>query len=99
MPMRGVYIQHFDQISVKISVLGSYTLTVAPMGVKFGTQEKCQISPLSVQCVALRGEKPQIRPVSNLNNRHFALRAMLPVNYCSHKTFGDAKRVALSNYS
>jgi len=38
-PLWGVYIPHFDQISVKISVLGSYTLTVAPMGVKFGTKE------------------------------------------------------------
>jgi len=37
--MRGVYIPHFDQISVKISVLGSYTLTVAPMGVKFAVEE------------------------------------------------------------
>jgi len=26
------YIPHFDQISVKISVLGSYTLIIAPMG-------------------------------------------------------------------
>ena len=39
MPLRGVYIPHFDQISVKISVLGSYTLTVAPMGVKCGMEE------------------------------------------------------------
>jgi len=37
--MRGVYIPHFDQISVIISVLGSYTLIVALMGVKFGTEE------------------------------------------------------------
>jgi len=29
----------------------------------------------------LRGENPQNRPLSKLNNRHFALRAMLPVNY------------------
>jgi len=32
-------IPHFDQISVKISVLGSYTLIVAPMGVKFGMED------------------------------------------------------------
>jgi len=39
--MRGVHIPHFDQISVKISVLGSCTLIVAPMGmeVKFGMEE------------------------------------------------------------
>ena len=65
----------------------SYTLIVAPMGVKFGTEKgtfgplllakfhphRCNVSPL-------RGENPQNRPLSKLNNRHFALRAMLPVN-------------------
>jgi len=51
--MWGVYILHFDQISVKISVLGSYTLTVAPVGFKFGMEEGTfQISPPSVQRVA-----------------------------------------------
>jgi len=30
-PLRGVYIPHFGKICVKISVLGSYTLVVAPM--------------------------------------------------------------------
>jgi len=39
MPLRGVYIQNFGQISVKISVLGSYTLIVAPTGLKFDMQE------------------------------------------------------------
>ena len=34
---------------------------------------RCNVSPL-------RGENPQNRPLSKLNNRHFALRAMLPVN-------------------
>ena len=38
-PLRGIYIPHFDKISVKISVWGSYTLIVAPMGVKFGTED------------------------------------------------------------
>ena len=52
-PLRGVYIPHFDQISLKNSVLGLlYTLTVAPIGVKFGTEEKL-ISPQSVQRVPL----------------------------------------------
>jgi len=46
MPLRGIYIPHFDQISVKISVLGSYTLVVAPMGVKFGTEEGPLVGPL-----------------------------------------------------
>ena len=34
-PLWGVYIPHFDEISVKISLLGCYTLIVAPIGVKF----------------------------------------------------------------
>jgi len=56
--MRGVYIPNFDQISVKISVFGLLCLTVAPMGVKFGTEEgRCQISPPSVQRVASAGRK------------------------------------------
>jgi len=38
-PLRGVYIPHFGQIWVQISILGSYTLVVAPMGVKFGMEE------------------------------------------------------------
>ena len=57
------------------------------MGVKFGMDEeifgpllhakfhayRCNVSPL-------RGENPQNRPLRKLNNRRFALRAMLPVN-------------------
>jgi len=39
MPLRGVHIPNFGQISVKISLWGSYTLIIAPMGVKFGTEE------------------------------------------------------------
>jgi len=39
MPLWGVYIPHFGQIWVKISILGSYTVVVAPMGVKFGVKE------------------------------------------------------------
>jgi len=43
--------------------------------VKFGKfhPHRRNVSPL-------RGEKPQNRPLSKLNNRRFALRAMLPVN-------------------
>jgi len=68
--MRGVYIPHFDQISVKMQFWGSYTLAFAPMGVKFVTEEGtfpskflphwCNVSPLW-------GEKPQNRPLSKLN--------------------------------
>ena len=36
-PLQSVYIPKFGKISVKFSVIsGSYTLIVAPMGVKFG---------------------------------------------------------------
>ena len=73
-PLWGVYIPHFGQISVKISVLGSYILIVAPMRVKYGMEEgtfgpllhdkfrpnRCSVSPL-------RGEKPQNRSLSKLN--------------------------------
>jgi len=66
--------------------LGSYTLVVAPVVVKFGMEEgtlgpllranfhtnRCNVSPL-------RGEKPQNRPLSKFNTGRFALRAMLPV--------------------
>jgi len=37
--MRGIYIQKFNKISVKISPWGVRTLIVAPVGVKFGTEE------------------------------------------------------------
>jgi len=72
--------------------LGSYTLVVAPMGVKFGMEEgtegpllhakfhpnRCNVSPL-------RGEKPQNWPLSKLNTGRFALRAMLPVINRTHR--------------
>jgi len=81
----------FDQspltVCINCSFFYIYTLIVAPMAVKFGTEEgtfgallrakfhphRCNVSPL-------RGEKPQNRPLSKVNNRRFALRAMLPVN-------------------
>ena len=61
------------------------------MRVKFGKEEgtlgpllrakfhphRCNVSPL-------RGENPQNRPLSKLNDRHLALRAMLPVNRHSY---------------
>jgi len=44
----GCFIPHFDQISVKISVLGSYTLIVAPMGVKFVKEDllRAEFNPI-----------------------------------------------------
>jgi len=68
-PLRGVYIPRFGQISVKFQLSRSYTLIVAPMGVKFGTEEApCQILPHPYNVSPLRGEKLQNRPLSNLNN-------------------------------
>jgi len=64
MPLQNIYIPKFGngKISVKFSVLGSYTFIVAPMEVKFGMQDlwsapPCQISPQSVQRVAPAGRK------------------------------------------
>jgi len=50
------------------------------MGEKFGTEDTAKFHPHRVQRVVPAGEKPQNRPLSDLNNRRFALRAMLPVN-------------------
>jgi len=38
-PLWGIYIPHFGQILVKISVFGVLHLVVAPMGVKFVMDE------------------------------------------------------------
>jgi len=42
------FIPKLGQISVKFSVLGSYTLIVALIGVKFGAEDphRCNVSPL-----------------------------------------------------
>jgi len=37
--MRGVYIPHFVKSQQKFKFWGSYTLIVAPMGGKFGTEK------------------------------------------------------------
>jgi len=66
-PLSGIYIPHCGQISVKISVLGSYTVIVAPMGVKFGPLLRAKFHPHPCNVSPLPGEKPQNRPLSNLN--------------------------------
>jgi len=93
MPMRGVNIPHFGQMSVKISVLGSYTLIFAPIewNLAFWPLLHAKLHPHRCNVSPLRGEKPQNRPLSKLNNRRFALRAMLPVKIttvlpeCQHR--------------
>jgi len=64
--MQGVYIRKLGKISVKLSVVGVLYLAIAPMGVKFGTDEWTftKFHPfVSPMC----GEKPQNCPLSNLN--------------------------------
>jgi len=80
MPLLGVYIPHFDQISVKFQFWGPIPLIVALalMGVRFSMEAK--FHPIGATCCPCGAKKPQSQPLSNLNNRHFALRAMLPVN-------------------
>jgi len=58
------------------------------MGVKFGTEEWTfgpplmpNFTPIGATCCPCGVKKTQNRPLSNLNNWRFALRAMLPVNY------------------
>jgi len=65
----GAFIFHIlIKSQLKFQFWGPYALTVALMGVKFGMDVgTCQISSPSVQCVALRGEKPQNRPLTKLN--------------------------------
>ena len=67
-PLRGVYIPHFDQISLKISVLGPNTQTVAAIGVKLGALLHAKFHPSRCNVSPLRGEKPQNRPLSKLNS-------------------------------
>ena len=64
-------------------------------GPKFGVEalphakfhpHRCNVSPL-------RGEKLQNRPLSKLNIRRFALRAMLPVNSTAGARSGRARSV------
>ena len=56
-PLRGVYIPHFNQISVKTSVLG--VLYPSRMGLIWHRGGAlCQISPYRCNVSPLRGEKP-----------------------------------------
>ena len=86
-PLRGVYIPHFDQISIKISVLGflcPYRCTDGGEIWHFFPLLRAKFHPRRCNMSLLWDEKPQNRPLSNLNNRRFAQRAMLPVMLVSH---------------
>jgi len=90
-PLRGVYITHFGQIWVKISILrvlhpcrctdggeiwhGEWRMEEGT----FGPLLRAKFHPHWCNVSPLRGEKPQNRPLSKLNTGRFALRAMLPV--------------------
>jgi len=97
-PLWGVYIPHFDQISVKISVLGVLYLYRCTNGVEFGTEEgmtfgppPCQISPHRCNVSPLRGEKPQKRPLSSLNTgalRNAAGNKQTPLKTSSSLCYG-----------
>jgi len=81
-PLRGVYIPHFGQIWVKISmgVLHPCRCTDGDEIWHGGGDLPCQISPPSVQRVAPSGRKAsKSASESKLNTGRFALRAMLPV--------------------
>ena len=89
-PLRGVYIPHFGQIWVKISILGVlHPSRFTDWGEIWrgggdlrspqGPLLHAKFYPHRCNVSPLRGEKPQNRPLSKLNTGRFALRAMLPV--------------------
>jgi len=70
--------------SVKFSVVGSYSLIVAPLGVKFEDCTEAKFHPVGAMCRPC-GAKNLKLPSEYLKYQHFALRAMLPVTkwlYC-----------------
>jgi len=74
MPLRGVYIPHFDQISVKISVLGVLYPYSCTNGVRFGMEEgtfgprlDAKFHPHRCNVLPLQGKEPQNGPLSNVN--------------------------------
>jgi len=88
----GAFIFHiWSNFSKNFSFGGPIPLPLHRWGWNLGAEEwtfgsilrakfhphRCSVSPL-------RGEKTQNRPLSNLNNQRFALRANLPVNYFDH---------------
>jgi len=67
----GVFIFHIlVKSEQKFQFLGSHTLVIALMGVKFGTSGpliRAKFHPHQCNMLPLRGEKPQNRPLSKLN--------------------------------
>jgi len=104
MPLWAVYIPHFDQISVKISVLrllfpnrctdwGEIWRGGGDLYAKFHPN-RCSVSPL-------RAEKPQNRPLSKLNTGACASRNAAGKNYIIYvtKIQGGFGQIVLLNES
>ena len=80
----GAFIFHIlVKSEEKFQFWGSYTLVVAPMVVKFGTEEgtflHAKFHPIGATCRPCGAKKTSKRPLSKLNTGRLALRAMLPV--------------------
>jgi len=95
-----VYIPHFGQISVKFSVLRVlYPYRCTDGGEIWhggGDLLRAKFHPHRYNVSPLWGENPQNRPLNKLNNRRFALRAMLPVNNLNDVTLQPAATRLLS---
>jgi len=91
----GAFIFHIlIKSQLKFQFWGSYTHIVAPMGMKLGMEVKegtlstgplvsssmPNFTPIGATCRPCGAKSLKIGLLSNLNNRRFALRAMLPVN-------------------
>jgi len=68
MPLWGIYVPNFGKLLVKISLLGSYTHIIAPMGWNLTCRSTppCQTSPHWCKVSPLRGKQPHNQPLSNL---------------------------------
>jgi len=83
---RLYYSTFWPNISKIFSFKGSIPLSLHRWGWNLARLLRAKFHPHRCNVSPLRGENPQNRPQSKLNNRRFALRAMLPVNYCKYTT-------------
>ena len=78
-PLRGVYIPHFDQISLKISVLGVLYPNRCTDEVEIWHEASLPNFIPSVQRAASAGRKKPKSASEYIKYRQVALRTMLPV--------------------
>ena len=85
-PLWGIYIPHFDQISVKISVLGVLYPNrctdggeIWQGGGDLRSPPPCQISPHRCNVSPLQGEKTSKSASEKIKYRRLSHRVMLPV--------------------